>query len=41
MSATGYAGNEEDTIHDLSFGDPKGEKLAIVGLNGAGKNHAW
>ena len=31
------AGNEEDTIHDLSFVIPKGEKLVIVGLNDAGK----
>ena len=32
-----YEGAEEDTIHDLSFTLHAGEKLAVVGLNGAGK----
>lgn len=32
-----YDGAEEDTIHNLSFTLHKGEKLALVGLNGAGK----
>ena len=33
-----YAGAEEDTIKDLSFTLKPGEKLALVGLNGAGKS---
>ena len=32
-----YPGAEEDTIHDLSLILQPGEKLAVVGLNGAGK----
>lgn len=32
-----YDGTEEDTIHNLSFTLRSGEKLALVGLNGAGK----
>ncbi len=32
-----YAGSEEPTIKNLSFTLKKGEKLALVGLNGAGK----
>lgn len=32
-----YEGAEEDTIHDISFTLHRGEKLALVGLNGAGK----
>ncbi len=32
-----YAGSREDTIHDLSFHIKKGERIALVGMNGAGK----
>lgn len=32
-----YDGAQEDTIHNLSFTLHKGEKVALVGLNGAGK----
>lgn len=32
-----YSGSEKDTIHDLNLTINKGEKLAIVGMNGAGK----
>lgn len=32
-----YDGADEDTIHDLSFVMHGGEKLALVGANGAGK----
>lgn len=32
-----YEGNHEDTIHDLSFTLHRGERLALVGENGAGK----
>lgn len=32
-----YDGAESDTIHQLSFTIRSGEKLALVGLNGAGK----
>lgn len=32
-----YGGAEEDTIHNLSFTIRPGEKIAIVGNNGAGK----
>lgn len=32
-----YEGAEEDTIHNLSFTMHSGEKLALVGANGAGK----
>lgn len=32
-----YDGAEKDTIHDLNLSFPAGQKLAIVGLNGAGK----
>lgn len=32
-----YDGAEEDTIHNLSFTMHRGEKLALVGANGAGK----
>ncbi|MBQ8515575.1 MAG: ABC transporter ATP-binding protein [Ruminococcus sp.] len=32
-----YAGAEEPTLQNLSFTLKKGEKLALVGLNGAGK----
>lgn len=32
-----YDGAEQDTIHDLSLKIKSGEKLALVGLNGAGK----
>lgn len=32
-----YDGAEEDTIHNLSFTLRSGEKLALVGMNGAGK----
>ncbi len=32
-----YPGAEEDTIHDLSLTLRPGEKVAVVGLNGAGK----
>ena len=32
-----YPGADADTIHDLSLTVHPGEKLAIVGLNGAGK----
>lgn len=32
-----YAGSEEPTLRNLSFTLKKGEKLALVGLNGAGK----
>lgn len=32
-----YHGAEEETLHDVSFRLASGEKLALVGLNGAGK----
>lgn len=32
-----YAGSEEDTIKDLSFQISAGERIALVGMNGAGK----
>ncbi len=32
-----YEGAEEDTIHNLSFTVHSGEKIAVVGVNGAGK----
>lgn len=32
-----YHGAEEETLHDVSFHLASGEKLALVGLNGAGK----
>ncbi len=32
-----YDGAGEDTIHNLSFTIRRGEKLALIGLNGAGK----
>lgn len=33
-----YPGAEKDTLHDLTLTVHSGEKLAIVGLNGAGKS---
>ena len=32
-----YSGAEEETLHDVSFRLGAGEKLALVGVNGAGK----
>lgn len=32
-----YCGAEEETLHDVSFRLEPGEKLALVGVNGAGK----
>ncbi len=32
-----YMGNENDTIHNLSFCINSGEKIALIGINGAGK----
>ena len=32
-----YEGAGEDTIHNLSFTIRRGEKLALIGVNGAGK----
>lgn len=35
-----YLGADEDTLHSLNMTIKQGEKIAIVGFNGAGKNHA-
>ena len=32
-----YDGAEQDTLHDISFTLRAGERMALVGMNGAGR----